>query len=473
MSKSINLAAELDVVAAIMGGAAKQISIFCRPEDCYDLHTRNIVWAARELLSEDLEVSGVAVCDLLKRSGRYDPDIDVYLENAINQQVKDPEGSARLVVELATRRRLSDLLSTQSAALINGEISSTEAINIVSKNLFSISIPTSKEAKPISDIATDQLLYFGKLIAGEITGYSTFIPSIDNLIGGVQKSELIGIVGPPAGCKSLWILKILLNHAIKGITGALYTLEMPVGQVFNRAVAMMATKLDNALQLRGTMTPGVPPLNKDQYHEILEVAGRLKSLGKKLFMADNKHDLGSILSDAMRRVEYDGAELIAVDYAQKVQMGEGSNRADKLARISSDLRNFALKYNIPVFGVLKMNRAGVSTALKGDDVVGDEIDGSSAFEYDCSTVFNIMVKKPELLCDCSSQVLDEYKRTHKGHSKHKTNENITCYDCNGLIRKAANRYGRITITKARDGEMDNYVPIILHGAKLKLGERTI
>lgn len=235
-------------------------------------------------------------------------------------------------------------------------------------------------------------------------------------------------------------------------------------------MAILSTDLQNASNLRGTIEPGVCSLNQTEMAEARTITDYLGSLDRKLFIDDQKFGMYEIGEDITRRVENDGLEIALVDYGQIVRNGSGQQRVTELSEISRFFRSLALRLNILLVMVAKMNKAGAAGALKGDEVFGTEIDGSSAFEYDASIILSMMMKKPELICDCSDQVLAEFKMNNKGQPKHKTNEFISCRDCNGIIRKAPKRIGWVAIPKSRDGEVDDRIPLIYHGAKLDLQE---
>lgn len=467
----VNLRAEWEALAACLTGQAVRVIGFCKPEDFTDPINQDAMWAIKELVRENVEISVATICDYLRLNEKLNPDSFTFLEHAAAIENPNGEMAARLVAEMAARENMAVEFSTTADQLRAGILRSSEAAASVTSNLFRLAAPGGQESKAFSEVATEMHAELDRLALGEIVGYTTSFPTVDRMLMGAQKSEFMIITGPQGSCKSLAAQKMLLANAMQHdrVCGA-YILEMSRLQWFKRCVAILSTDLQNASNLRGTIEPGVCSLNQTEMAEARTITDYLGSLDRKLFIDDQKFGMYEIGEDITRRVENDGLEIALVDYGQIVRNGSGQQRVTELSEISRFFRSLALRLNILLVMVAKMNKAGAAGALKGDEVFGTEIDGSSAFEYDASIILSMMMKKPELICDCSDQVLAEFKMNNKGQPKHKTNEFISCRDCNGIIRKAPKRIGWVAIPKSRDGEVDDRIPLIYHGAKLDLQE---
>ena len=467
----INLRAEREALAAALSGQARKVLSLCRPEDFSDSINQEIFQEIEELALQDLDISIALVCDRLRLNDKYSPDHITFLEHASGILGVNGEQAARQVGELAARRRLSSLLKNVSDELDAGQTDSSEASERITSQIFQIAAPGMAESRPISEVAAEMRLELERLAAGQVSGFTTSLHGVDQALMRVQLGESMIITGPPGSCKSILGQKMILaNVKDHGAIGAVYTLEMSASQWFKRAIAMHSHELKNANQLRGTMEAGKSSLSEAELADAYNVTDYLGNLDRRLFIEDKRSGLWEIMEDLHRRVENDGVNIALIDYAQLIHHGDGRNRVADLSAISRTIRAFTLKHNIVTILVAKMSKAGAGAAFRGEEMFGTEIEGSGSFEYDASIVLSMMLKKPELICNCTDQELQAYKDKNNGKPKHKSNEKIHCDDCDGLIRKAPKRLGWISIVKARDGEVDDKMPIIYTGAKLRLEE---
>lgn len=470
---SVNLRAEFEALAGALGGSARKVLGLCRPDDFSDPSNQALMWGIEQLVSQDSEITVALVLDFLRLNSRWSSDCQVFIEHAASMANQaNPEMSARLVGELAARRRLSTVLKSTADDLDSGETTSGQAAASITSQIFQIAAPGSAESRPISEIALEMHRELDRLAAGAIIGYSTSLPTVDQMIMGVQKTETMIITGPMGSCKSLLGEDMLLHNVTVGEKRcAAYILEMSATQWLKRAITRLSNKIKDAKQLRGSMQEGVSSLSKEELEEAREITNQLGSLDRRLFIEDKKRSLWEIQEDMHRRVENDGTELFLVDHYHLVTTGNDNpaNRVAELSKVSTSFRAFALRHNVALVGIAKMSKAGMGAAFRGEEVFGTEIDGSSSFESDASVILSLVMKKPGLLCDCSDDALRAYQIRHK-KPKHETNEAITCDDCHGFIRKATKRLGWVSVPKSREGAVDHRIPLIFDGPRLRLSE---
>lgn len=478
MQLSINLRAEFEAISAALSGVngARIVLSIVKPEHFSEEVNQDILWAVERLVESDSEISIALVCDMLRLNERMKQDTITFVENAAAMRDVNPEMAATLVREHASRRDLSNLLKEQAAKLDSGESKSSDAAEAVTSMIFSVAAPGTQPSMSFNLVAEEQRTKLDKLQAGQVVGYTTSLSKVDKMLMGMQKSEFVMVTGPPGSCKSKLAQDMLLDNADKGHVCAGYILEMSRGEWFDRAVMRYTDLISDAKKFRGSLEPNTPAFSHEEFKEVIRVNEHLAQLGhdRKLFISDRKFTEWEIHEDIVRRIENDGLEIAMIDQAQLVKRGDGANRVNELEAISRGFRTLALRYNILVILLSKMNKAGMSSAFKGEEVFGTEMAGSSAFESDGSIVLSMMMRKPELICDCPDEVLKEYKE-RTGKPRHPTNEFIWCKDCKGpngkgLIRKAPRRLGWVSIPKARGGEVDDRIPLRFWGAKLRLEE---
>lgn len=474
MSELISLRCEFEALAAALRGSARKVLSLCRPDDFSDETNKNGLWAIEQLVQNDTEVTVASVADVLRLNEKLGPDSLTFLEHAAAIEHADPETSARLVGELAARRRLSELYKEQSALLDAGETRSSESAAAITGRIFGIAAPGSEPSMSFAEVGCEIDQKMVELQTGRVVGYTTAFPTVDRMLMKMHRSEFVMITGAPGSTKSLAAEKMLLANAVEGgVPCAAYVLEMDRKEWMERAIMQFTDKISNANKFRGSLEYGVPAFTREEAEEVARVTEYVKKL--PIFVSDRKFSSFEIHEDIIRRVENDGVQIVVVDQAQLVRNGDGSNRVNELESISRGFRILALKYNILVVLLSKMNKAGMGAAFREEELNGTEMAGTSAFESDGSIILSMRMRKAEFLCDCSDEEMTEYKRNNKNRPKHPTNEYPICLDCKkagrrGLIFKSPRRLGWVSILKARAGEVDDRVNLVFHGAKLRLNE---
>ncbi len=71
----------------------------------------------------------------------------------------------------------------------------------------------------------------------EALGVPTGFSDLDQLLGGLQKSDLIIVAGRPGMGKTSWLLSAALNAARAGARTAIFSMEMSNEQIVQRLVS--------------------------------------------------------------------------------------------------------------------------------------------------------------------------------------------------------------------------------------------
>jgi replicative DNA helicase len=193
-----------------------------------------------------------------------------------------------------------------------------------------------------------------------ISGLPTGFADLDTVTGGLQRSDLIVIAGPPSIGKTSFALSIALHVLLKEHRPVgLYSLEVPKKQVIERLLSMEA-HLDQRL-LR------VLELDNDDRTRLEEASSSLKEA--KLWIDDTANLTTAQLHDkAHLMVEYCGAELLIVDYVHlmlsSINDKRHENRVQEIGEISRSLKALARELNIPVLALAQLSRSFESRPLK-------------------------------------------------------------------------------------------------------------
>ena len=148
---------------------------------------------------------------------------------------------------------------------------------------------------------------------GKLSGASTGLTDLNNLLGGLHKSDLLILAGRPAMGKSALATTIAFHIATTTRTGetaspvAFFSLEMSAEQLGTRIMSERA-QIDSSSIRQGQLTP-------DDFDRLVEVSN---TLSVAPFFIDDTPSLSvsQVASRARRLKRTSGLGLIVVDYLQ-------------------------------------------------------------------------------------------------------------------------------------------------------------
>ena len=156
-----------------------------------------------------------------------------------------------------------------------------------------------------------------------MTGFS----DLDELLGGVQRSDLVILAARPSVGKSTLALNMAMHNAKSGRTCAIFSLEMTADQLAMRALAS-ETGIDSHRIRLGLYS-------QSQEERIINAIGELSEL--PIYIDDTPYQGMVEIRGKARRLDLDkGVDLIMVDYLQLVQ---GRSRGGPANRGAGDHRD--------------------------------------------------------------------------------------------------------------------------------------
>jgi len=193
-----------------------------------------------------------------------------------------------------------------------------------------------------------------------ISGLPTGFADLDTITGGLQRSDLIIIAGPPSIGKTSFALSIALHVLLKEHRSVgLFSLEAPKKQVIERLLSMEAHL--NQRLLRSL------ELDNDDRTQLGEASASLREA--KLWIDDTANLSTAQLRDkAHLLVEHCGVDLLIVDYVHlmlsSINDKRHENRVQEIGEISRSLKALARELNIPVLALAQLSRAFESRPMK-------------------------------------------------------------------------------------------------------------
>jgi replicative DNA helicase len=180
-----------------------------------------------------------------------------------------------------------------------------------------------------------------------ILGIPTGFYGIDDLISGLQPSQLYIIAARPSMGKTSLAMRMCEHVAIEENKPALlFSLEMASQQIAQQMLCMH-TRVDSH-KLRTGM------IAEEEYQKLMIGAGRL---AEAPILIDDSADLSILeLRARARRMKAEhNVELICVDYLQKVH-AKAESREREISMISSQLKSLAKELAVPVVVLAQLNR---------------------------------------------------------------------------------------------------------------------
>ncbi len=185
-------------------------------------------------------------------------------------------------------------------------------------------------------------------------GLKTGFGGLDNILAGLQKSDLILLASRPAMGKSSMALNIACSVAInQDMPVGIFSLEMSKDQLVDRLIASQS-----GVDLWRLRTGRVSGEGKE--NDFTRIQRSLGSLSKAPIFIDDAASTNILQMRAMaRRLQArEGLGLLIIDY---LQLMEPRNAADSIVRqvteVSRSLKVLARELDIPVLALSQLSRA--------------------------------------------------------------------------------------------------------------------
>ena len=177
----------------------------------------------------------------------------------------------------------------------------------------------------------------------------TGFPALDEILGGLQRSDMIVLAARPSLGKSSLALTIARNAALEqGAHVAIFSLEMAREQLVWRLLAGESGVDSRRLRL-GEQT-------EDEERKIMEATGKLSEAA--IFIDDSPIlRMVEMRSKARRLNNERGIDLVIVDYMQLIRGDGRENRVQEVSEISRSLKEVARELDVPLIAVSQLSRA--------------------------------------------------------------------------------------------------------------------
>ena len=171
---------------------------------------------------------------------------------------------------------------------------------------------------------------------GVATGYA----DLDQLTGGLQKSDLVIVAARPSMGKTSMALGMAYGSAVShGKTVGIFSLEMSAEQLVQRLLSM-----ENRRWIRIVCAWG--QIDDTEWDRISRAFGRLAEA--RIFIDDAAGaSVMDVRSKARRLQAEHGLDMVIVDYLQLMSSRRSENRVQEISEISRGLKGLARELNVP------------------------------------------------------------------------------------------------------------------------------
>ncbi len=362
ISEALTLPSNREAEEALIGAVLidhenfLEVSQFLNADDFFIVRNQWIWETFRHLSETRQPIDMVTVTETLSNRGQLDEvGGQAYLISLINRapNAYHAESYGRIIEQNAIRRRMLTAANEVARLAYQQEQSIDTVVDEAEKAIFNVSERRIKrDLVPVRDVAHEYYTRIGKLATrpDDIFGVPTGLIDIDELLGGLQKSDLLIIAGRPGMGKTGFLLGTMRNAALvhkKHV--AMFSMEMSNEQLLQRMIAM-DTGIDTQRLRTGQ-------LNDNEWNILIQALEPYDHA--RIFLDDTPAITPLSLRTKCRRLHLEfGLDLVIVDYLQ-LMTGDShtDNRVQEVSNISRNLKVLARELNVPVLAAAQLSRA--------------------------------------------------------------------------------------------------------------------
>jgi replicative DNA helicase len=356
-----NTDAEASLLGAILidTDAIVKIADHISADDFFDTKHQRIYEAISQLYEKRSAIDVLTLADQLKNSGYLDlvggPSYLTELTNFV-PTAAHAEQYADIIAGKAVRRRMmsaaQDIAATSSDETRSVreiiEEAETKLFQVsqqhVKQNVISLEAILAESFERLDDLHKDK---------AKIRGIPTGFKDMDNLLAGLQRSDLFILAARPSMGKTAFALNLAHNVAVQSKEPVLlFSLEMSKEQLVDRLLSMESGVDAWALRTGN--------LNDSDFEKIGQAMGTLSEA--QIYIDDTPGiTVSDLRTKARREAHQRPLGLIIVDYLQLMSGGgkyasEG-NRVQEISEISRGLKGVARELNVPLIALSQLSRS--------------------------------------------------------------------------------------------------------------------
>jgi len=355
-----NIEAERSVLGAMLlnpdaVGTAAQI-LRENPAELFYVEAHQHVYAGILSLSKsDTPVDMVTLTQALGQSGTLEKAggaaYIAELPDAVPTSA-NVEHYAKIVLEAALRRKLITICTNCAGEAYKGEGAVDDLLDTAESEIFNIA--QQRQLNPIHKVS--DLLEAGiKRIEqqmksdGGVTGVPTGFHKLDEMLSGLQPSDMIILAARPSVGKTAFCLNVAANAAnFHKKNVLLFSLEMAKEQLVQRLLCMVG-QVDSARLRSGFLARA----------EFPKLQGAAQTLSTANIYIDDTPNITvlELRSKARKHAVKEPLDLLIIDYLQLMSgSARSENRQVEISEISRSIKGLARELSCPVIALSQLSR---------------------------------------------------------------------------------------------------------------------
>lgn len=354
--------AEQSLLGCLMLDKAAIIKVadFLRAEDFYRKNHQDIYAACLNLFEKNEPIDFLSVSNRLKEKKLLEEvGSNTYLTELVNSvpTASHTLNYAKIVHRKKTLRDLIDASHDIAGLGYNETEEVDKLLDSAERRIFSIAQKSLSQdfvlVKDSLEQAFERIDSLSKHKGG-LRGLTTGFADLDNILAGLQKSDLIILAARPSLGKSAMAINFALNTAVnQNIPVGIFSLEMSKDQVVDRLISSIS-----GVDLWRLRTGRLSDEGDD--NDFTKIQRALGILSEAPIYVNDAFSYTVLQMKAMcRRLQAQrGLGLIIVDYLQLMEpLNPNAGPVQQVSENSRALKGLAREVNIPVLVVSQLSRA--------------------------------------------------------------------------------------------------------------------
>ena len=354
-----NLEAEQSVLGAVLLDAdcIPEALNHLKPEYFYRQQHRDIFSIVMRMFINSETIDFITVLEKVCREEIFptEQEAKIYLSQLVQvvPAVKNLEAYAKIVKEKYCLRSLISTFEQVIGASRDGNTDPNLLMDMAEQGIYDIR--QGRDSSGFTHIKDVIALTYDRLqrIAGEdreqYLGVSTGFPHLDNVIMGLNKSDLLIIAARPGMGKTAFALNLACNVAKVGKKVAVFSLEMSNEQLVERLIASEGLISSEHLH--------TGKIADDEWAKMAVAVQKLSPM--PLYLDDTAGIHIGEMKAKLRRLK--DVSLVVIDYLQLMTGGDGTkrrsdNRVQEVSDMTRALKIMAKEFNIPVIVLSQLSR---------------------------------------------------------------------------------------------------------------------
>ena len=357
-----------------------------RADEFYVRANRDVYETILAMFSYGQTVDPVTVIDQMKVRGVYDENVPAYLAEImrITPTSANVMEYATIIKDRALLRSVSTVADEINAMVYEGSGAAEDVLEAAEAKLHAVRENRGsgglKEIRHVMQNVFDAMSE-AAASGSRIPGLSTGLPDLDDLILGLNKSELVIIAARPGMGKTSIALNIALNVAMtQHKKVAIFSLEMSREQLVTRLLSRAALVPSQNL-FTGRLTD-------QQWRDVAAAANTLSACD--ILIDDNSTLTVADMNAQCRTIR--GLDLVVIDYLQLMSSAGGrgfsnESRTQAVSDISRMMKVMAKQLGVPVICLSQLNRA--AEARQDKRPLLSDLRESGSIEQDADVVIGL------------------------------------------------------------------------------------